>query len=618
MCGIAGIIHSSASRPLIEAMTDMMLSRGPDGAGFHVEPGIAMGMRRLSIIDLAHGWQPLRSGENQVVAFQNGEIYNHRQLREELQTTGYTFATESDTEVIAHGYHAWGAAELARRLDGMFAIAILDRRRRVLCLMRDRLGEKPLFFLRVDGGFAYASDLRILAALPMYEPSPCMAALDDYLALHYVAGRKTILDGIQRVLPGEILEVQLDVGQPTFQSYYQVPVGRGEAITDEALASIVEDAVASRLIADVPVGVFLSGGLDSSIIAAISARHQQGIATFSMGFRSARHDESEYAKYLADQIGSQHHHFVFDERNFAELLPLVARALDEPVGDQALLPVYWLCQEASQHVKVVLSGEGADEVFAGYGYYGAFAEAPGVRQRLRALLRRRAPMPTVASLHRSRHGITPSGFPLLTDTAGRTALGIQKPSGVDAWEAGLMARLDETTDPLQRATTTDLLTWLPDDLLTKFDRMAMAHSLEGRAPFLDPKVVEAGNARLRPSDRMRGDVSKVALRRVARRWLPEKIFERRKQGFVLPMRGWIAQWISDHRDVERFFADIPRFGPYFAGIGRMLKDSVERDPGRERFHFAAILLGEWALAFEDRLTGDRKRLLASIRQGEQS
>lgn len=617
MCGIAGIIHPSASRPLIEAMTDMMLSRGPDGAGFHVEPGIAMGMRRLSIIDLAHGWQPLRSGENQVIAFQNGEIYNHRHLREELQAMGYAFATGSDTEVIAHGYHAWGATELARRLDGMYAIAILDRRRRVLCLIRDRLGEKPLFFLRADDGFAYASDLRILASLPMCEPAPCMAALDDYLALHYVAGRKTILEGIQRVLPGEILEVPLDGGQPTLQTYYQVPVGRAEAVTDDALARIVEEAVASRLIADVPVGVFLSGGLDSSIIAAIAARHQQGIATFSMGFRSARHDESEYARFLADQIGSQHHHFVFDERNFAELLPLVARALDEPVGDQALLPVYWLCQEASQHVKVVLSGEGADEVFAGYGYYGAFAESPSLRQRLRALLRRKASSPRVSSLYRSPHGVTPSGYPLLTDTAGRLALGIPEPATFDAWEADFIARLDETTDPLQRATTADLLTWLPDDLLVKFDRMAMAHSLEGRAPFLDPKMVSAGNVGLRSSERMRGDVSKVALRRVARRWLPEKIFERRKQGFVLPMRGWIAQWIAIHPDVEGFFADIPRFGPALAGIGRMLKDSVERDPGRERFHFAAILLGEWALAFEGRLKEDRKRLIASFSPGVQ-
>jgi asparagine synthase (glutamine-hydrolysing) len=615
MCGIAGIIHPSASHPLIEAMTDMMVSRGPDGAGFHVEPGVAMGMRRLSIIDLAHGWQPLRSSDNQVIAFQNGEIYNHRQLREQLQALGYAFATDSDTEVIAHGYHVWGATELARRLDGMYAIAILDRRRRVLCLIRDRLGEKPLFFLRADGGLAYASDLRILASLPMCEPAPCVAALDDYLALHYVAGRKTILEGIQRVLPGEILEVPLDGGQPILQTYYQVPVGREEGVSDDALASLVEEAVASRLIADVPVGVFLSGGLDSSIIAAIAARHQKGIATFSMGFRSARHDESEYARYLAAQIGSQHHHFVFDERNFAELLPLVARALDEPVGDQALLPVYWLCQEASQHVKVVLSGEGADEVFAGYGYYGAFAEAPSLRQRLRELLRRRASSPKVSSLHRSAHGMTPSGFPLLTDAAGRAALGIPVPTTVDAWEAGLMARLDETTDPLQRATTADLLTWLPDDLLVKFDRMAMAHSLEGRAPFLDPRVVAAGNVRLRSSDRMRGDVSKVALRRVARRWLPEKIFERRKQGFVLPMRGWIAQWIADHRDVEAFFADIPRFGPALAGIGQMLKDSVERDPGRERFHFAAILLGEWALAFESRLTQDRDRLLACSRAG---
>jgi asparagine synthase (glutamine-hydrolysing) len=597
MCGIAGIIHPSASRPLIEAMTEVMISRGPDGAGYHVEPGVAMGMRRLSIIDLAHGWQPLYSGERSVVAFQNGEIYNFQELRKQLQAKGYVFQTDSDTEVLAHGYHAWGIEDLANRLDGMYAIAILDRSQRALFLVRDRFGEKPLFIAQFAGGFAYASDMRILAALPEVGTEISMDGLNDYLALHYVPGRHTILAKVARVLPGEIVRIPLDAQVPSFSTYYRPPIGSQRPISDNELADLIESAVGSRLIADVPVGVFLSGGLDSSIVAAIAARRQSGIATFSMGFRSAEHDESEYAKLLASHIGSDHHHFVFDEQNFSALLPQVARSLDEPIGDQALLPVYWLCQEASRHVKVVLAGEGADEVFAGYGYYSQFSSAPTIKDYVRTLFRGRGLSPAATRLIRNPNPATPSGFPLLTDVAGREVL--IGPLGVtpDAWEEGVLRWLDGASDPLQRATCADLVTWLPDDLLVKFDRMAMAHSLEGRAPFLDPRVVEAGTVGLRSSDRMRGSASKIALRRVARRWLPESIFERRKQGFVLPMKDWIATWANERGDVAAYFSDIPGYGTTFHALGVSIADSIVNDPARERFHFAAIMLCEWARSF---------------------
>lgn len=596
MCGIAGILHPRASQPLIKAMTDVMISRGPDGAGYHVEPGVAMGMRRLSIIDLAHGWQPLYSSEQSVVAFQNGEIYNFQGLRKQLQEKGYAFKTDSDTEVLAHGYHAWGIEDLARRLDGMYAIAILDRNERVLFLVRDRFGEKPLFIAQLDGGFAYASDMRILAALPEVGTELSMDGLNDYLALHYVPGRRTILANVSRVLPGEIVRIPLETRVPSFSTYYRPPIGPQRPISDDELAELLESAVRARLIADVPVGVFLSGGLDSSIVAAIAARRNNGIATFSMGFKSAEHDESEYAKLLASYIGSDHHHFVFDEQNFSTLLPQVARALDEPIGDQALLPVYWLCQEASRHVKVVLAGEGADEVFAGYGYYSQFSPAPTFRDYVRTLFRGRISTATPRLIH-NPNPVTPSGFPLLTDVAGREKL--IGPHGVkpDVWEQEVLSWLEGASDPLQRATCVDLVSWLPDDLLVKFDRMAMAHSLEGRAPFLDPRVVEAGIARLPPSERMRGSASKIALRRVARRWLPESIFERRKQGFVLPMKDWITTWARERGDVAGYFCDIPGYGPTLHALGGAIADSIVNDPTRERYHFAAIMLCEWARSF---------------------
>ena len=600
MCGIAGILHQRASFPQIKAMTDVMLTRGPDGEGYYVEPGLAMGMRRLSIIDLSQGGQPLFSSARSVVAFQNGEIYNFQSLRNQLKPKGYFFETESDTEVLAHGYHAWGIEELARRLDGMYAVAIFDRNKQVLFLLRDRFGEKPLFIAQFQEGFAYASDMRILAALPGVGAALSKAGLNDYLALHYVPGRRTILANVFRMLPGEVASVPLHTKMPTFSRYYSPPIGKHNPVSDDELADTIESAVKSRLIADVPVGVLLSGGLDSSIIAAIAAKQHRGISTFSMGFKSAEHDESYYARLLAQEIGSDHHHFVFDEQSFLELLPKVAQSLDEPIGDQALLPVFWLCQEASKHVKVVLAGEGADEIFAGYSYYSQFSTVPTIKSSVRDLLQGRTKSVTRRLIH-NHSPVTPSGFPLITDIAGREALLGICGNVPDDWEKEFILWLDGALDPLQRATLTDLATWLPDNLLVKFDRMAMANSIEGRAPFLEPRLVAAGIARLTSFDRMQGSASKIALRRVARRWLPESIFERRKQGFVLPMRDWIAIWARDRGDVGQYISDAPICGALLKTLGAAVAESISNDPARDRYHFAAIMLCEWSRSFAERV-----------------
>ncbi len=603
MCGIVGVLHPKVTRAWLEVLADAMHARGPDGSGFYAEPGVAMGMRRLSIIDLESGWQPLFSGEGSIVAFQNGEIYNYRELREELLSKGYAFATRSDTEVLAHGYHAWGVRGLAERLDGMFAAAILDRKARVLHLVRDRLGEKPLFCAAIAGGFAYASDLRLLAALPGVDRGLNLPALQDYLALHFVPGRHTIVQGVWRVLPGEILSLDLDGRIQSRLRYYRPPVGEQRRVGDQELAAALEHAVRSRLVADVPVGVFLSGGLDSSIVAAIAAAHNPRIATFSMGFKSAAHDESEFAREVAAYIDSDHHHFVFDEAEFLDLLPRAAAALDEPLGDQALLPVYWLCGEARKHVKVVLAGEGADEIFAGYSYYSRFSEKPTWRDRLSAFRRGRALRTAFPDRLVDETSLaTASGFPLLTDVAGRTLLTNALPHARDEWEDDLVAWLRQSSDPLQRATCADLTTWLPDDLLVKFDRMAMAHSLEGRAPYLDPAIVEMGVARLRAADRMCGSASKIALRRVAKRWLPDGILNRKKQGFILPMRDWIARWAERCGDVGGYFAQAPRYGDSLAVLGNQVAESIRIDPGRERFHFAALMLAEWAWSFDRKVS----------------
>ena len=596
MCGIAGIIDSSQATPpgVLREMLAAIRLRGPDGEGIHVEPGVAIGMRRLSVIDLATGNQPLRARGGQVLVFQNGEIYNYRALRGELERAGLAFTTASDTEILAHGYDHWGIDGLLARIDGMYAFAILDRDARVLHLARDRFGEKPLFHAAKDGAFAYSSDLRTLAALPWVGAAIDPLSLQRYLALHYVPGDATIYRHVRRVLPGERIEIALDAPAPKRVRYYVPPLAAAAPLTDDALAMLVEHAVASRLVADVPVGVFLSGGLDSSIVAAVAARHLPGVLTFSMGFASVEHDESEFARELATSVGSRHHHFRFDESSFATLLPEVAAALDEPVGDQALLPVYWLAREARQHATVVLSGEGADEVFAGYGYYGPFAPNAGIVANVKRALGADDPT-TAAHLIDNAPPVTPSGFPLLTDAAGRARLVPGAAHGVDAWEPALMRWLGGAHNPLQRATAADLATWLPDDLLVKYDRMAMAVSLEGRAPFLQPDLVAAALA-LPPAERMSGGQSKVALRRIAKRWLPERIHARRKQGFVLPMRAWIRDWLHAHGGPAAYFGAHAIPGIDTAELVAVVDADLAVGVQRERLLFALIMLVEWHAA----------------------
>ncbi|WP_161938123.1 asparagine synthase (glutamine-hydrolyzing) [Mastigocoleus testarum] len=618
MCGIVGIIDTNREEipnSLIRVMQDVMLTRGPDGDGNFNEGSVAMGMRRLSIIDLEHGWQPLTSLNRQIVAFQNGEIYNYKILKTELEQYGFSFKTNSDTEVLAHGFAKWGMEKLLEKIDGMYAIAILDRRTRELHLARDRFGEKPLFYsCDRKGHFAYSSNMLSLAALPWVNNEIDPQSIDRYLAVHFVPGDRTIFKDIKRVLPGERLCISVDNPQPKAYRYYQISIDKQRRISDDELVQHLEEAVKSRLIADVPVGVFLSGGLDSSTVAAIAAKHSPQIDTFSMGFHSAQHDESTYAKQLSQVIGSKHHHFMFDEKSFAQLLPQVAAALDEPIGDQAMLPVYWLCKEARQHVKVVLSGEGADEVFAGYSYYGAFLSQKdwnlkSWKSNLKDLISPRDPMAN--SYQRLAHNplpVTPSGFPLLSDAAEREKLlgGYGSHFEMDSWEEELIAWLNKSENPLQRATSADMVTWLPDDLLVKYDRMAMAHSLEGRAPFLQPQLVEIG-LQLPERERMSKGTSKIALRRVAKRWLPKEIMQRRKQGFVLPMEDWLRQWFDSHGGINEYFSAVEFPGLDIDQIAQIVNTDFQQSISRGRLIFALILLIEWYRIFTEKLDSLRSK-----------
>jgi asparagine synthase (glutamine-hydrolysing) len=594
MCGIVGYVSADPDdAALLGPLLACMVHRGPDGAGAHHSPPVHIGVRRLCVIDPNGGWQPLTSRDGRVVVFQNGEIYNYRELRSQLTQRGYRVRTQSDTEVIAHGYDAWGLNGLLQKLDGMFAIAIHDLDRNVLCLARDRFGEKPLFFARSGSKFGFGSTLLSVAAMPWVADAIDPLALRRYLALHFVPGERTILRDVRQLLPGESITLELGSMRAEPHRYYQMPITQPRRISDDELADALETAVTSRLVADVPVGVFLSGGLDSSTVAAIAAKHNPGIATFSMGFDDRQVDESQHAAAVACVIGSEHHSFVFDQTHFPTLLAEVSEKLDTPIGDQALLPVFWLSREARKHVTVALSGEGADEIFAGYSYYRRFAQAASWWRRLvtNSWLRMRP----ATALVSEREAMTLSGFPILTNAEERLRLAGPLRNLADPWEEDFLHWVSRASDPLQRATAADIGTWLSADLLVKFDRMSMAHSLEGRAPFLSPRLAEYGLS-LPPSQRM-GVMSKVALRRLARKYLPSELLDRPKQGFVLPMTRWLADWFRDCDGPGAYFGSRSIPGLDRAALTEMTEADLSVGVRRERLLFAIVMLHEWWRSF---------------------
>lgn len=594
MCGIAGFINPSSGEELLNRQLGAIFHRGPDGDGRFSHAGMHLGMRRLSIIDLAGGWQPLLSREGRVVAFQNGEIYNFRELRVQLEARGYVFRTRSDTEILAHGYDAWGIEGLLERLDGMYAICIADLDSRKLHLARDRFGEKPLYFAYSDGAFVYGSSLRSVAIAPWLDLEINPWAIERYFACHFVAGSQTVLKGVNRLLPGERLEIPIDASQaPVVARYYRPRLEKPRPASVDELEALLEEAIESRLVADVPMGIFLSGGIDSSLIAAIAARNHPEVESFCMAFDDVKADESIYAKAVADHFGIKLNTIRFTASSFMELLPTVCSALDEPIGDQAILPVHWLSHMASERVKVVLSGEGADEVFGGYGYYAdaadllagdfkaAYATAHGEYGNAQGLL--------VEPL-----GQTQAGFPLLTYRHERDALVPATRGQPDAFELELTTWLATAHDPLQRKCAADLASWLTDDLLIKADRMTMAASIEGRAPFLSPRIVERGLA-MPQHQKFGGGQSKVLLRELARKLLPASVVDRKKHGFVLPMGQWVQDWIEACGGFERYLVRGEGLGIDADALLALYSNPNSRN--RERLWFAVIVLFEWWQSF---------------------
>ena len=554
MCGIAGLA-STRDEPVppgvAAAMCGLIVHRGPDDQGVRAIAPAQIGMRRLSIIDLAGGHQPIPNEDRTVWVVLNGEIYNFREVRSDLEARGHRFETHSDTECIVHAYEEYGD-ECFTRLRGMFAIAILDERRQRLVLARDRLGKKPLYHARIGGMLAFASELKCFFAVPGFVPRVSAQATREYFSLGYVPCPGTIYEDVEKLPPAHYLV--LENGRTSIHRYWSLPYGPkwtdDDATLEERLLEHLDEAVRLRLVSDVPFGAFLSGGLDSSVVAALMARHlEQPVQAFTIGFREAAYDELPDARRIARHIGAEHHELVVDARA-AELLPSLAWHCDEPFADASAIPTFLVSKLAAGRVKMVLSGDGGDEAFAGYERYGRYlrldryarasfgagpaalrlagALVPGHRgQRLRRMGERIAmPWPDryLASV---------------AVTSGRDAQRVlaQRLAALDPF-ARVRAPFEPALDePAERMLAGDVSTYLVDDVLVKVDRMTMAHSIEARAPLLDHVLLEFC-ARLPLRLKRDGAASKVLLRRVAAKLLPPEALQKRKQGFGIPLAEW--------------------------------------------------------------------------------
>ena len=558
MCGIAGLFAlGDAPEPqagLVEHMCAQIVHRGPDDQGVFRHRIGHIGMRRLSIIDLSTGHQPIANEDRSVWIVFNGEIYNYRELRRELEAHGHAFATHSDTECIVHGYEQWGDAVFGR-LRGMFAVAIVDLARRRLLLGRDRLGKKPLYYTRLrDGTLAFGSELKCLSVLPGFEPRIDAQATRDYLSLGYVPAPASIYEGVYKLPPAHSLVAE--AGQLRTHCYWTPEFGpkwtESEPELRERLLAQLDEAVRVRLVSDVPFGAFLSGGLDSSVVAALMARNMtRPVQTFSIGFREDSFNELPAARAVAQHIGAQHTELVVEADATSALEDLVWY-FDEPFGDSSAIPTYLVSRLAAKQVKMVLSGDGGDELFAGYDRYARYARLRRLRASTAGLLgpllrvggsllgsgtgRRLRRIGERASLPFPDDYISGVALANSDDLRRLLAPGMRR----DDPYASIRAQFQrvEVADPMERVLDGDLRTYLADDILVKVDRMTMANSLEARAPLLDHELL--GFAARLPFDmKMRDGRGKYLFRRVAEQLLPAGVLNKPKQGFAIP----IAQWL---------------------------------------------------------------------------
>ena len=575
MCGITGIFDTRGKRDIDRAvlhrMNESQFHRGPDEGGLHLEPGVGLGHRRLSIIDLSTGQQPLYNEDRTVCVVFNGEIYNYQELIPELQALGHVFHTRSDTEVIVHAWEAWGES-CVERFRGMFAFALWDRNRETLFLARDRLGVKPLFYALLDDGtFLFGSELKSLLAHGGLKRDIDPCAVEEYFALGYVAEPRSIFRQARKLPPAATLLLRR--GQPVAEPkiYWDVrftldnPISHQDALDE--LTGRLEESIRLRMISEVPLGAFLSGGVDSSAVVALMAGLSgEPVNTCSIAFSDPAFNESEFAKMVADRYRTNHHVDLVESDDF-DLIDTLARLYDEPYADSSAIPTYRVCQLARKHVTVALSGDGGDESFGGYRRYRLHLMEEKMRSALPLGLRRplfgtlgrlypkadwaprvfrakttfegMARTPVEAYFHSLSILRTPMRQQLFTP-AFKAALG-----GYDAGDVfSRHAANAGTDDPLALIQYIDLKTYLVGDINTKVDRASMAHSLEVREPLMDHQLVE-WLATLRSSEKIRGQEGKYLLKKSMEPYLPDDVLYRPKMGFAVPLARWFRGPLKD-------------------------------------------------------------------------
>ena len=570
MCGITGWANLDARTPppdggedLLRLMCDRMVHRGPDSEGYLLDDGIALGMRRLAIIDLLTGEQPTFNEDHSVAVILNGEIYNYRELRADLETRGHTFRSASDTEILPHLYEEYGR-EMVQHLNGMFAFALWDDKRRRLFIARDRFGEKPLYWGVFDRTLLFASEPKVLLAHPAVRPNLNLNALRQYLSYDYVPAPLSIYEGISKLPAAHTLT--LEDGQIKVERYWRLSYKTREPVPSvkeaaEQLRQLLADSVRMRLVSDVPLGILLSGGIDSSLVAALAVQaSSETVKTFSISFAESSFDESPYARAVAEFLGTDHHEERFSASLAANLVGDIGSWMDEPISDPSVVPTYLLSRFTRKHVTVALGGDGGDEIFAGYPmYFGhrmarAFLSVPRVMRRgLIEPMVNLLPVKTknLSFDYRAKRFITASHYDevarhhvwfgsftpddqdmLLSDEVKRASDGdIYR----DARRIFAECDSNDLTECMQ---SLDTQLYLAEDILTKVDRASMAVSLEVRAPYLDPRVAEFA-ASLPSRYKLHGYTSKYILKRAAKGLVPPFVWRRGKKGFGVPFAQWL-------------------------------------------------------------------------------
>jgi len=621
MCGICGIYNGQSREPvspeLIEHMIRLISHRGPDDSGSYFDGPVGLGFARLSIIDLSGGHQPMCNETGDVWLVFNGEIWNYKTLRQELIEKGHRFRTNSDTETIIHAYEEYGV-DCVARLHGMFGFAIWDNPRKRLLLARDRAGKKPLYYTRIDGTIVFASEIKSLLCHPQVKREADVQALADFLSVRYVPAPATLFAHIYKILPGHWL--LYENGTIREECYWDFTFGKTEQRPVEeyvqGIRQHVHRAVEERMMADVPVGAMLSGGVDSSIISGImSTLTNQRVKTFSVGFDHPQYSELPYAKLVADHFGTDHYELVVKSSDLAEYWPLLTWHRDEPVSEPSDLGVYLVSKLARQHVKVVLSGEGGDELFAGYPKYVVdwmaryyhLLPAPIRNQVIMPLLDRlpysmRKLKTTARNLSQPAPQRWMDWFGIFNGPLKENLLSESTKANIDLDSSRAFQRWLEKNpqrDDLSSMLYLDTKIWLPDNLLMKGDKMTMAASLEARIPLLDYKLVEYA-ASIPSNVKIKSFKAKYLLKRAFAEFLPEPILTRKKMGFNVPtgiwfregQRGLITQLLLSERTRSRgYFND--------ALVACMVRDHLEGKTNYQAQLFTLASLEVWFRVFID-------------------